>query len=151
MTFKEVRKRWTEYYILTRRNAGFHWTNKPTGKKFSINILTALSINLLSHSAIHLRILLFLRKKWIYVNLDFNGHFHGNAGDGHLHTLHIRTPEVLPVHMTPSNLLCRGGGGTNPECWVPGLWTNILGFISCPSFLLYVEQRLYTWPPFYLI
>ena len=40
----------------------------------------------------------------------FNRRFHGNAGDGHLHTHHIWTPEVLPFHMTPSNLLCRGGG-----------------------------------------
>ena len=37
----------------------------------------------------------------------FNRRFHGNAGDGHLHTYHIWTPEVLPFHMTPSNL-CRG-------------------------------------------
>ena len=36
----------------------------------------------------------------------FNRRFHGNAGDGH-----IPTPDVLPFHMTPSNLLCRGGGG----------------------------------------
>ena len=50
---------------------------------------------------------------------EFNLSFHGNAGDGHLHTLHIRTPDVLPVHMTPSNLLCRGGE-TNPKFWVPG-------------------------------
>ena len=41
----------------------------------------------------------------------FNRRFHGNAGDGHLHTHHISTPDVLPFHMTPSNLLCRGGGG----------------------------------------
>ena len=38
----------------------------------------------------------------------FNRRFHGNAGDGHLHTHHIRAPDVLPFHMTPSNLLCRG-------------------------------------------
>ena len=51
----------------------------------------------------------------------FNLRFHGNAGDGHLHTHHILTPDVLPFHMTPSNLLCRGGGGeTNPKFWVPG-------------------------------
>ena len=49
----------------------------------------------------------------------FNRRFHGNAGDGHLHTHHIRTPDVLPFHMTPSNLLCRGGE-TNPKFWVPG-------------------------------
>ena len=41
----------------------------------------------------------------------FNRRFHGNAGDGHLRTHHIRTPDVLPFHMTPSNLCCRGGGG----------------------------------------
>ena len=39
----------------------------------------------------------------------FNHRFHGNAGDGHLHTHHIQIPEVLPFHMTPLNLLCRGG------------------------------------------
>ena len=49
----------------------------------------------------------------------FNRRFHGNAGDGHLHTHHIPTPDVLPFHMTPSNLLCRGGE-TNPKFWVPG-------------------------------
>ena len=49
----------------------------------------------------------------------FNRRFHGNAGDSHLHTHHIWTPEVLPFHMTPSNLLCRGGE-TNPKFWVPG-------------------------------
>ena len=49
----------------------------------------------------------------------FNRRFHGNAGDGHLHTHHIRTPDVLPFHMTPSNLLCRGGGETNP---ILGTW-----------------------------
>ena len=43
----------------------------------------------------------------IYVHLNFNGRFHGDAGDGHLHTHHIRIPEVLPFHMTPLNLLCR--------------------------------------------
>ena len=46
----------------------------------------------------------------------FNRRFHGNAGDGHLHTHHIWTPEVLPFHMTPSYLLCRGGE-TNPIFW----------------------------------
>ena len=46
----------------------------------------------------------------------FNRRFHGKAGDGHLHTHHIWTPEVLPFHMTPSNLLCRGGE-SNPIYW----------------------------------
>ena len=62
-------------------------------------------------------------KKRPYKRTDmakFNRRFHGNAGDGHLHTHHIPTPDVLPFHMTPSNLLCRGGGETNPKFWVPG-------------------------------
>ena len=53
----------------------------------------------------------------------FNRRFHGNAGDGQLHTHHIRSPDVLPFHMTPSNILCRGGE-TNPKFWVPGRYPN---------------------------
>ena len=34
----------------------------------------------------------------------FNRRFHGNAGDGHLHTHHIRTPDVLPFQT-----FCEGG------------------------------------------
>ena len=38
----------------------------------------------------------------------FNRRFHGNAGDGHLHTHHIPTPDVLPFHMNLQTF-CVGG------------------------------------------
>ena len=43
----------------------------------------------------------------------FNRRFRGNAGDGHLHTHHIPTPDVLPFHMTPGfkPFVCGGGVG----------------------------------------